>query len=90
MSDLRYSTHFLDTIKDVATFRAFGWVPEGLLQNNYLLDRSQRPTYLLAMVQRWLGFALQTVVAILAVSVVSLATQLRSGTALTGASLVTL
>ena len=42
------------------------------------------------MVQRWLGFALQTVVAILAVSVVSLATQLRSSTALTGASLVTL
>ncbi|KAF4629796.1 hypothetical protein G7Y89_g8347 [Cudoniella acicularis] len=83
-------THFLDTIKDVATFRAFGWVQEGIDTNNRLLDRSQRPTYLLAMVQRWLGFALQTVVAILAVSVVCLATQLRSSTALTGASLVTL
>ncbi|TVY83913.1 ABC transporter FUM19 [Lachnellula suecica] len=83
-------THFLDTIKDIATFRAFGWVQEGITANNYLLDRSQRPTYLLAMIQRWLGFALQTVVAILAVSVVSLATQLRSSTALTGASLVTL
>lgn len=42
------------------------------------------------MVQRWLGFALQLVVAILAVAVVSLATQLRSSTGLTGASLVTL
>jgi ATP-binding cassette subfamily C (CFTR/MRP) protein 1 len=42
------------------------------------------------MVQRWLGFALQTVVAILAVVVVTLATQLRSSTGLTGASLITL
>lgn len=42
------------------------------------------------MVQRWLGFALQTVVAVLAIVVVTLATQLRSSTGLTGASLVTL
>jgi ABC-type multidrug transport system fused ATPase/permease subunit len=84
------STHFIDTIKDIATFRAFGWVQEGIKKNNRLLDTSQRPTYLLAMVQRWLGFALQLVVAILAVAVVSLATQLRSSTGLTGASLVTL
>jgi ABC-type multidrug transport system fused ATPase/permease subunit len=42
------------------------------------------------MVQRWLGLALQLVVAILAVAVVTLATQLRSSTGLTGASLVTL
>lgn len=42
------------------------------------------------MVQRWLGFTLQIVVALLAVTVVTLATQLRSSTALTGASLVTL
>jgi ABC-type multidrug transport system fused ATPase/permease subunit len=42
------------------------------------------------MVQRWLGLALQLVVAILAIAVVSLATQLRSSTGLTGASLVTL
>lgn len=42
------------------------------------------------MVQRWLGFALQVVVAILAVVVVTLATQLNSSTGLTGASLITL
>lgn len=90
MTDLCTSTHFIDTIKDVATFRALGWVQHGVDINNCLLDTSQRPTYLLAMVQRWLGFALQVVVAILAVAVVSLATQLRSSTGLTGASLVTL
>jgi ATP-binding cassette subfamily C (CFTR/MRP) protein 1 len=42
------------------------------------------------MVQRWLGFTLQLVVAVLAVAVVTLATQLRSSVGLTGASLVTL
>ena len=42
------------------------------------------------MVQRWLGFALQMIVALLAVIVVTLATQLRSSTAMTGASLITL
>ncbi len=84
------STHFLDTIKDVATFRAFGWVPDGIATNNRLLNTSQSPAYLLAMVQRWLLFMLQMIVALLAVAVVTLATQLRAGSGFTGASLVTL
>jgi len=42
------------------------------------------------MIQRWLGFTLQIVVATLAVMVVTLATQIRSSTAMTGASLVSL
>lgn len=54
------------------------------------MDTSQRPAYLLAMIQRWLGFTLQLVVAGLAVVFVTLATQLRSNSAFTGASLVTL
>ena len=74
----------------MTTFRAFGWVEDGIDLNNHLLDTSQRPTYLLAMVQRWLGFTLQMVVATLAVMVVVLATQVRSNTAMTGASLVSL
>lgn len=84
------SSHFIDTIKGIATFRAFGWVREGIRLNNRHLDTSQRPAYLLAMIQRWLGFTLQLVVAALALVVVTLATQLRSNTAFTGASLVTL
>lgn len=89
MTDL-HSTHFLDTIKDVATFRAFGWVPDGIKTNNRLLNDSQRPAYLLAMVQRWLLFTLQTLMMLLAVGVVTLATQLRASSGFTGASLVTL
>jgi len=84
------STHFIDTIKGIATFRAFGWVPQSIEQNNRLIDASQRPMYLLSMIQRWLGFALQMVIAVLAVAVVTLATQTRTNTAFTGASLVTL
>ncbi|KAH8891259.1 ATPase-like protein [Thozetella sp. PMI_491] len=83
-------THFIDTMRGIMTFRAFGWISEGTSLNHRLLDRSQRAYYLLAMVQRWLGFALQIVVAVIATIVVVLATQLRSGTALTGASLLTL
>lgn len=84
------STHFIDTIKGIATLRAFGWVQDSVKLNNRHLDTSQRPAYLLAMIQRWLGFTLQLVVAVLALGVVTLATQLRSNTAFTGASLVTL
>ncbi|KAK7747489.1 hypothetical protein SLS53_001744 [Cytospora paraplurivora] len=83
-------THFLDTMKGIATFRAFGWVDEGLLKNFKLLDDSQRPAYLLAMIQRWLSFTLDTLVAVLATVVIILSTQLSSSTAFTGASLITL
>ncbi|KAI1500381.1 ATPase-like protein [Biscogniauxia marginata] len=83
-------SHFLNTIKGLATFRAFGWVGAGNELNNKLLNESQRPYYLLYIVQRWLLFALQIVVALIALTVVVLATQLRGNTALTGASLVTL
>ncbi len=84
------SSHFLDTIKGVATFRAFGWTQESIRLNNRLVDTSQRPAYLLAMIQRWLGFALRLIVAILAIVVVALATQLRSSEGFTGASLIAL
>ncbi|KAI0843264.1 P-loop containing nucleoside triphosphate hydrolase protein [Hypoxylon sp. FL0890] len=83
-------SHFIDTIKGITTFRAFGWVQDGVELNNKHLDTSQRPAYLLAMIQRWLGFTLSMVVAVLAIVIVALATQLHSNKAFTGASLVTL
>lgn len=65
-------------------------MPTDIDHNNQLLDTSQRPAYLLGMIQQWLITTLQIVVAGIAVVVISLATQLRSSTGLTGASLVTL
>ncbi|KAF6816591.1 ABC transporter [Colletotrichum plurivorum] len=83
-------TNFLDTIGGVATIRAFGWSEDAVRQNNALLDTSQRPAYLLSLIQRWLAFVLGMVVAVLALSVVTLSTQLRSNAGFAGASMVSL
>ncbi|KAL0933869.1 ABC multidrug transporter [Colletotrichum truncatum] len=83
-------THFLDTIKGVATIRAFGWTNKDIAHNQHLLDTSQRPAYLLAMIQQWLVVTMQLMVACIAVILVALATQLRTNSGFTGASLVTL
>ncbi|KAJ0326928.1 hypothetical protein COL5a_006483 [Colletotrichum fioriniae] len=83
-------THFLDTIKGVATIRAFGWAHKDIAHNQHMLDTSQRPAYLLAMIQQWLVVTMQLMVAGLAVVLVTLATQLRANSGFTGASLVTL
>ncbi|KAF2999462.1 hypothetical protein E8E13_008147 [Curvularia kusanoi] len=83
-------THFIDTVKGLATIRAFGWTSEEVTQNRELLDTSQRPAYLLAMMQQCLMFVLNLLVAFLAVGLVSLATQLKSDAAFTGASLISL
>ncbi|KAF3042348.1 hypothetical protein E8E12_004191 [Didymella heteroderae] len=83
-------THFIDTIKGLATIRAFGWIDDEHAQNLKLLDTSQRPAYLLAMIQQCLMLVLNLLVAFLAVGLVSLATQLETSTGFTGASLVSL
>ncbi|KAG5788458.1 hypothetical protein H9Q69_012481 [Fusarium xylarioides] len=83
-------THFLDTSRGIATIRALGWTGENIKHNHRLLDQSQRPMYLLSMVQRWLYLTLSVVVAVTATTLVGLITQLRSSSSLSGASLVTL
>ncbi|KAF5691742.1 multidrug resistance [Fusarium circinatum] len=83
-------THFLDTSRGIATIRALGWTGESIKHNHRLLDQSQRPMYLLSMVQRWLYLTLNAVVAVTATALVGLITQLRSSSSLSGASLVTL
>lgn len=74
----------------MATFRAFDWTDDAISLNNTLLNTSQRPAYLLSMVQRWLSFVLSMVVAVMILLVVTLSTQLRSNTGFTGASMVSL
>ncbi|KAK0609555.1 P-loop containing nucleoside triphosphate hydrolase protein [Bombardia bombarda] len=83
-------TNFLDTLAGLPTIRAFGWFPQQLARNNALLDDSQRPSYLLAMAQQWLTLTMNVIVAILAVMLVILATQLGSDAGNVGAGLVTL
>ncbi|KAI0965812.1 putative ABC multidrug transporter [Xylaria arbuscula] len=83
-------THFIDTIKGVVTLRAFGFVSDDIQKNVQLINTSQRPAYLLAMIQQWLNLVLNLVVAVLAAILTALAVQLNANSGFTGASLVTL
>lgn len=83
------SSHFLSTSQGLTTVRAFGWMDESIQTNDHLLNTAQRPAYLLAMAQRWLAFAMQMVVATLAVLLVTVSTQLKGSAGLMGASLMT-
>lgn len=82
--------HFLETLKGAATLRALGWTSTNVYHNRDLLDDSQRPLYLLAMVQRWLFLALSIIVAATATISVACMTQMSTSATLSGASLVTL
>ncbi|KAK1977714.1 ABC transporter type 1, transmembrane domain-containing protein [Colletotrichum cereale] len=84
------STHFLGTISGIITIRAMG--SSGMILRSFskVLHESQQFTYLLAMIQRWLMFTKNIIVAVLAIAIVTMATQLRTATkvGLADASLV--
>ncbi|KAL4941343.1 hypothetical protein BDV06DRAFT_223239 [Aspergillus oleicola] len=70
-------SHFTDSLSGVVSLRAFGW-QQSLQEKHYqLLDRSQRPFYLLYAVQRWLTLTLDLVVAAIAVLLIILVVVLR-------------
>ncbi|OAA80902.1 Fum19p-like protein [Akanthomyces lecanii RCEF 1005] len=82
--------HFTDISKGIVTIRAFGLVDKHIENGFQLLDNSQRPAYLLGIVQNWLIMVLDFVTMVIAAMLSSLAVTLRSSTGFTGASLVTL
>lgn len=55
-------TLFGETAAGLASVRAFGWTDKLVERNLELLDRSQRPFYLLFCIQRWLGIVLDLLV----------------------------
>jgi ABC-type multidrug transport system fused ATPase/permease subunit len=81
---------FTESVTGLATLRAFGWRNALEKKHHELLDRSQRPFYLLYAVQRWLTLVLDMIVTVIAVLVVVLVTQLRGvlPTGLIGVALV--
>nr|XP_036577471.1 ABC multidrug transporter [Colletotrichum truncatum]KAF6784469.1 ABC multidrug transporter [Colletotrichum truncatum] len=83
-------SHFMDTLKGLATLRAMGFISADISVNNELVDTSQRPAFHLALIQGWLAFMLRAIVAVIGIAVVTLATQLRANSGYTGASLVTI
>ncbi|KAG6994077.1 hypothetical protein G7Y79_00047g083030 [Physcia stellaris] len=69
-------THFLETLEGLVTIRAFKWQDAWNGLNSSLLDRSQRPYYLLHSIQRWLNLVLDLIVVAVATLIVVLVTQL--------------
>lgn len=58
-------TLFGETAAGLASVRAFGWTEMFAERNLELLDRSQRPFYLMFCVQRWLGIVLDLMMTVL-------------------------
>ncbi|OKL58717.1 hypothetical protein UA08_06043 [Talaromyces atroroseus] len=83
-------THFLETVAGISTIRPFGWRVACMDRCYQRLDSSQRPFYLLFMIQQWLFFVLDIITAILAVVVVTLAFKVKSNSGFMGAGLVNL
>lgn len=85
-------SQFLETLSGLSTLRAFQWSQAAILKNYELVDNSQKPFYLLIMVQRWLVLILDLTTAALALLVVGFAVYLRGSVSigLTGVSLVQL
>jgi len=72
-----YSTHFIESLAGLPTIRAFGWQQDERSLNLELLNTSQKPFYLLFMIQRWLTLILDLVCVGLALIVTGLAVKLR-------------
>ncbi|KAK1961243.1 ABC transporter [Colletotrichum sublineola] len=71
-------THLLETIQGLATIRSFGWARQSIEANHEMVDASQKPVYLLYMVQRWLQLVLELLVATMAILVAAIAPQIPS------------
>ncbi|KAK0391440.1 hypothetical protein NLU13_0941 [Sarocladium strictum] len=75
-------SHFRETLSGLATIRAFGWQEESIDVSMKHLDSSQKPYYLLLMIQQWLSLVLDLMIAGLALLFISLSVVLRkSGSA---------
>lgn len=70
-------THVSETLAGVTTIRAFRWQHQSHQKCLDLLDRSQRPYYLMLCIQRWLNLVLDLTTAGIATIVVAIATTSR-------------
>lgn len=65
-------TQFTETLNGLITVRAFGWQRDLQAEHHKLLQRSQRPYYVLFVIQRWLNLVLDLFVAGIAIILVVL------------------
>ncbi|KAF5519012.1 ABC transporter atnG [Colletotrichum aenigma] len=71
-------TNLLETVQGLTTIRAFGWAAQSIEANHDLVDASQKPVYLLYMVQRWLQLVLELIITLMAILVASIAPRMPS------------
>lgn len=85
-------TQFLESLSGLVTIRAFGWQENNHALNAELLDESQRPFYLLFVVQRWLTIVMDFIGLMLVLIVVGIAVKTRTSISagFAGASLLNL
>jgi ATP-binding cassette subfamily C (CFTR/MRP) protein 1 len=72
-----FSTQFLETLDGLTSIRAFSWNDRFLQRNYELVNNSQKPFYLMSMIQKWLALVLDLIVTVMAVLVVGIAVALR-------------
>ncbi|KAL2858516.1 hypothetical protein BJY01DRAFT_530 [Aspergillus pseudoustus] len=70
-------SHFVETLTGLSTIRAFGWEAQATAAMHRVLNDSQRPYYLLFVLQAWLVVVLNLITAVLAVIIISVTTSLR-------------
>jgi ATP-binding cassette subfamily C (CFTR/MRP) protein 1 len=75
-------------IRGIVTLRAYGWVTDIQKQIEAQMEQSQKPLYLLYMVQRWLNFVLDMIVAFVAILVVAISVVTSAQSGFTGVALV--
>lgn len=73
-------TSLTETKEGLATIRAFGWQSFYQRDCELRIDNSKKPIYMMFMIQRWLNFVLDLIIAGLATVLMTLATQLRTST----------
>lgn len=85
-------SQFIESLSGLTTIRSFAWSAPSIAQNHELLDRAQRPYYLLYMIQRWLTFVLDIITTCIAIIVVSVAVKTKGNVSIgfTGVSLTQL
>ena len=69
-------SQLMETLSGLPTIRAFQW--QAQMEKRFLsrLDDSQRPTYLLYCIQRWLNLAVDMVIAIMAIILITITVNL--------------
>ncbi|KAJ5205337.1 ABC transporter transmembrane domain type 1 [Penicillium cf. griseofulvum] len=70
-------THFLETIHGISSIRAFNWGLQLREKSHSLLNRSQRPVYMLYSIQQWLILVLDLTVGAIAVILIAMVTSLK-------------